>query len=418
MQAILGVGVFLAVAWAWSEDRRAVPWRNVGLSVAMQVVLALVLLRVPPMRAALKLMSDGVAVVQGAADVGAQFMFGYLAGGPSPFTVVAPQHNFVVAFRILPLILVVSSLSAVLFHLGVLPAIIRAFARLLQRTFRISGVLGFAAASSVFMGIIESPLLVKPYLAKMTRAELFALLVCGMATVAGTVMVLYAQVLGQTMPDALGHVLVASVVSVPASLGLAQLMVPPGAGDDAAGGEGEDEAFVYERQTRTLTEALLQGLSEGVSMVVNIAAVLVLLFALVHLINQGLGLLPSWTDAPLSLELIVGALFQPVVWLAGVPWAETATAARLMAVKTVLNEFVAYQQLAALPADALSPHARLVMTYAMCGFANFGSLGIVVGGLGAVVPERREEIVGLGLRAMLAGTLATLMTGALAGLIA
>jgi CNT family concentrative nucleoside transporter len=411
-QSLLGLATFVAIAYALSENRARAPWRAVALSVLAQVALALATLHVPPVRYALSWLSGGVGALKQASDDGARFMFGYLAGGPPPFDLANPDANFVVAFQVLPLVLVVSALSSLLFHVGALPRVISLFAAALQRTFKLSGPLGFSAAASVFLGIIESPLLVKPYLAKMTRSDLFALMTCGMSTIAGTVLVLYAQVVGEVLPDAVGHLLVASVVSVPAALALARIMIPPDP-DDLA----DTSRYTHERGEGTAVEATLEGVTDGVSMVVHIAAIIIVLFAFVSLANQALALIPHAAGDPVTLQHLVSLPMRPLVWLTGIPWAESAQAADLMATKTILNEFVAYLTMAGLPEGALSPRSRLIMTYAMCGFANLGSLGILAGGLGAAAPERREEIVALATRALLAGTLATLMTGAVIGLI-
>ena len=411
-QGLLGLSAFVAIAYALSDDRSRAPWRALAISIAAQFVLALATLRVPQIQAALSWLSGGVDALKVASDTGARFMFGYLAGGPTPYDLADPGSNFVVAFQVLPLVLVVSALSALLFHLGVLPRVISLFAAALRRTFKLSGPLGFAAASSVFLGIIESPLLVKPYIAKMPRADLFALMTCGMSTIAGTVLVLYAQVVGSVIDGAVGHLLVASVVSVPAALALSRIMIPPA--EDAAEG---DDAYVYDPGERTAIEATLDGVKDGVTMVVHIAAIIIVLFAFVSLINQALAIFPHSPGDPVTLQYLVSLPMRPLVWLAGIPWSEAAVAANLMATKTVLNEFVAYLSMSKLPAGALSARSQLIMTYAMCGFANLGSLGILAGGLGAAAPERREEIVALATRALLAGTLATLMTGAVIGII-
>ena len=411
-QSLLGLATFIAIAYTLSEDRSRAPWRAVGLSLLAQVVLALATLRVAPIRDGLSWLSGGVDALKRASDDGARFMFGYLAGGPPPFELANPDANFVVAFQVLPLVLVVSALSALLFHVGVLPRVITLFAAALQKTFKLSGPLGFSAAASVFLGIIESPLLVKPYLAKMTRSDLFALMTCGMSTIAGTVLVLYAQIVEQVLEGAVGHLLVASVVSVPAALALSRLMIPPDPNDLE-----DSSRYDHERGEGTAIEATLEGVTDGVSMVVHIAAIIIVLFAFVSLANQGLALIPHAEGDPVTLQYLASLPMRPLVWLAGIPWAESAQAANLMATKTVLNEFVAYLTMARLPAGALSPRSQLIMTYAMCGFANLGSLGILAGGLGAAAPERREEIVSLATRALLSGTLATLMTGAIIGLI-
>ena len=406
--ALLGLAAFPLLAWVMSEDRRAVSPRRVALALVVQGVLAVVLLRLPGVTDALLLLNEGVRVLEEATNEGARFMFGYLAGGDLPFEERTPGGAFIVAFRVLPLVLVVSALSAVLVHVGLLPFVIRQVARLVRRVFHTSGALAFGAAASIFFGIIEGPVLVRAWLPRMNRSELFALLTCGMATVAGTVMVLYASIIEPVMPGALGQVLVASVLSVPAALCMAHVMVPGEAGADAALPEPS-------RPDDSAVEALMRGTQEGTRMVLDIAATIVVLFAMVHLVNRGLGLAP--TDTPVTLQGLVGTLFTPLVWLAGVPWEEAGTAGRLMGTKVVLNEFVAYLELGEV-AEALSPRSRRIVVTALCGFANLGSMGILVGGLGSALPDRRAELASLAARAVVAGNLATLLTGAVVALAA
>ncbi len=400
-QALLGLVAFPAIAWALSRDRRAVRPQRLALGVGVQLVLAL-LVGLPGIDDALLALNGAVLVLEEATGEGARFMFGYLAGGDLPFEERSPGGAFIVAFRVLPLVLVTSALSALLTHLGPIPWAVRALARGVQRVFATSGALAFGAAASVFFGIIEGPVLVKPWLARMDRSELFALLTAGMSTVAGTVMVLYASIVEPVVPGALGRILVASVLSVPAALTIAHAMEP--------GGTGSGPVPEPERPDASAIEALMRGTREGTSMVIDIAATIVVLFALVHLANRGLALVP--TAAPLTIQGIVGWLFIPLVWLAGVPWAEAPAAAALMGTKTVLNEFVAYLDLAGPGGAALSAPAREVMLTALCGFANLGSMGILVGGLGSALPARRAELAALAGKAVVAGALATLLTAA------
>ncbi len=257
--------------------------------------------------------------------------------------------------------------------------------------------------------MIEAPLLVRPYLARMSRGELFALMTCGMAGVAGTVMVIYAGFLAHIIPDALGNILTASVVSTPAAVAVAALMVPFGKPDPSAA------RLTIPDPPASALDALVRGTLDGIPILAGILAVLIVAVASVALIDMGLGLLPHWGGTAVTLERLVSLPFRPVMWLIGVPWTESSAAASLMATKTVLNEFIAYAKLGGMGPGALSQRTRVILTYALCGFANFGSLGILIGGLGAMVPERRTEVVVLGLRSILAGTIATCMSGALAG---
>ena len=404
--SLLGYCAFLLIAWLLGERRRAVKWRIVAAGVALQFLFAVLLLFVPGFKDAVLSLNGLVRILEDATIEGASFMFGYLAGSPPPFEVTEPQYTYVLAFRVLPIVLVVSALSAVLFYWGLLPLLIRGFALVLERGLRISGPLGFAAGSSVFLGTIESPILVRPYLPIMTRSEIFAMMTCIMATVAGSVMVLYASVLAGAVPDAIGHILVASVVSVPAALVVAYLMIPFELVPEA-------ERIELPKTADSTLDALMRGIADGVRICVSIAAVIIVLFAIVYLINAALGLFPG----SVTLEGIFALVFRPFVWLMGIPWDEAGVAARYMGIKTVLNEFVAYVELGADDGAGLSNRSRLILTYALCGFANFGSFGIMVGGMSAIVPERREEFAALGLRSLLSGTIATMMTGSIIGLL-
>jgi concentrative nucleoside transporter, CNT family len=411
MRGLLGIAVLLLFSWAISEDRFRVPVRVVAVGLLLQVGLALLFLEFPPARAVFLLLNRGVAALQRATDAGTSFVFGYLGGGTLPFTESHPGAAFIFAFRALPLVLVISALATVLFYWGVLQRIVQGFAWVLRRTVGVGGPLGLGAAVHIFVGHIEAPLLIRPYLLSMERGELFALMSCGMAGIAGTVMVLYASLLGPVIPNALGNILVAAVISTPAALAVAALMVPFRPNLSAPARLDMPNAPV------STMDAVARGTADGIVFLANILAMLVVLVALVSLVNMALGLLPDWAGSPVTLQRLFAYAFQPVMWLIGIPGPETATAAQLMGTKTVLNEFIAYVDLAKLPDGALSPHARLIMTYALCGFANFGSLGILIGGMGAMVPERRQEIVALGLRSILSGTIATCMSGAIVGLL-
>jgi len=340
-------------------------------------------------------------------------VFGYLGGGPLPFEVTQPGASFVLAFRALPLILVVSALSALLFYWRVLPVIVRALSWLLQRSLGVGGAVGLGAAANVFVGMVEAPLLIRPFMARLSRGELFAVMTCGMATIAGTVLALYAAILGPVLPDALGHLLIASILSAPPAITVARLMVPDPAPPTPAGLDAE----ACRAGASSAMDAVTRGSLDGVKLLINVTAMLIVLVALVHLCNQLLALLPQVAGAELTLQRAFGWAFAPLAWLMGLPWGEAVTGGALIGTKTVLNELIAYLDLAALPDGALTPRSRLILTYALCGFANFASLGIMIGGLATLVPERRGEVVALGLKSLVAGTLATCMTGAVVGLL-
>jgi len=411
MRGVLGIAVLLAIAWVLSEDRFRVPVRVVVAGVLLQIVVAIALLKLPLVARIFLLLNDAVEALQKATDAGTGFVFGYLGGGELPFAESHPGASFIFAFRALPLVLVISALATLLFYWGVLQRVVQGFAWVLRRSVGIGGPLGLGAAVHIFVGHIEAPLLIRPYLLRLTRGELFALMSCGMAGIAGTVMVLYASILGPVLPDSLGHILVAAVISTPAALALAALMVPfhPDSSDAA-------ELIIQDPPVSSM-DALAKGTGDGIVLLANIIAMLVVIIAVVSLVNSALGLLPQWGDAPMTLQRLFAYAFRPIMWLIGIPAGDVATAADLMGTKVVLNEFVAYVDLAKLPSGQLSDHSRLVMIYAMCGFANFGSLGILIGGMGAMVPERRAEIVALGMRSILSGVMAGCMSGAVVGML-
>ena len=405
LHAAAGLAALVALAWAVSEDRRAVPWRLVLSGIALQAVLAALLLLVPPLRAAVFSLNSALDVLQRATEAGTSFVFGYVGGGPAPFDATHPDAGYALAFRALPIVIVVSALSALLFYWRVLPLIVRAFAWVLEKTLGIGGAVGLSAAANVFVGMVEAPLVIRPYLLELSRSELFIVMVCGMATIAGSVMALYGAILGPVVPDAIGHILIASIVSTPAAITVSVLMVP--------GPMTHEESVELPRTDASAMGAIARGTVEGVELVIQIAAMLVVFIALVYLANAILSVAPL--SPPLTLQRIFGWLFAPLAWTAGVPWHEAGAAGALLGTKTVLNEFVAYLDLAKLPADQLSPRSKLLMTYALCGFANFGSLGIMIGGMGAMVPERRAEVIALGMKSIVAGTIATCMTAAIVG---
>ena len=409
LQGIFGYLVFIALAWAISENRRAVPWRTVIVGVVLQVALALLILKLPGAQAVFASFNDGLLALEQATRAGTAMVFGYLGGGQLPFAENAPGASFVLAFQALPIVLVMSALSALLFHWRILPLLVQGMSWLLERTLGVGGAVGISTAANVFVGMVEAPLLVKPYLARVNRGELFIILAGGMAGVAGTVMALYAGIVGPRVPGALGHILAASFISAPAAIVFAVLMVPPQ-------GEPTGRNVSLVRIDGSSMDAITRGTAEGLQLLLNIVAMLVVLVALVALANALLGLVPHEGTA-WSLQRLLGGVMAPLAWLAGVSWDEAAVAGSLLGTKMVLNELVAFLEFAALPPEALSARSRIIMTYALCGFANLGSLGIMIGGLTAMVPERREEILQLGPRTLIAGSLATLSCGAVVGVV-
>lgn len=409
-QSMAGLAAFILIAWALSENRGRVKIRTIITGLAVQIGLALVLLKVPVIRQGFGSLNGVILALQEATLAGTSMVFGYLGGGTLPFDEKFPGASYVLAFQALPLLLIISALSSLLFYWKILPWVVRLFSRGLETLFGLGGAEGLGVSANIFVGMVEAPLFIRPYLAEMTRSELFSLMTSGMATIAGTVMVLYAGILGGVIPDVMGHILVASIISAPAAITIAKIMVP------------ETQVVTSGRLTEPelstgAMDAVTRGTVQGVELLINILAMLVVLVALVHILDSLMGLLPGVGGSPLNLQRILGWIMAPVVWLMGVPWHEAPVAGSLMGTKTVLNEFVAYLDFAALPKGSLSSSSSLIMLYAMCGFANPGSLGIMIGGMGTMAPGRRSEIVSLGLKSILAGTLATCMTGAVVGFI-
>jgi CNT family concentrative nucleoside transporter len=410
LHGLFALACLLGLALLLSEDRRAVPWRAVAAGVALQVALAVLLLKFPPASAFMAALAGGVGAVDRATEAGTSFVFGYLGGAPLPFDPIAKGSTLVLAFQVFPLILVICALASLLFHWGVMQKIVGGMAFVLRRSIGVGGALGTGAAVNFFVGMVEAPILIRPYLAKMQRGELFALMSSGMAGISGTVMVIYGRILGPAIPDAMGNILTAALISAPAAIAVAAIMTPFAASQD------DDEAkIVIEDPPHNALEAISRGTSDGITILASVLAHLIVLLALVALVNMALAELPDLYGAPLSLQRLFAAVFRPAAWLIGVDANDLDMAARLLGTKTVLNEFIAYLDLAKLAPDALTPRSKLILLYAMCGFANFGSVGIMVGGICAMAPERKHDVVTLGFKAMISGTIASLMGGAVIG---
>ncbi len=412
LQSALGVVAILALAFLLSEDRRAVPWRQIATALALTFALAVLMLKVPQSKLAFVWINSAVDAVAEATKAGTSFVFGYLGGGALPFELKTPGADFVLAFQALPVVLVMSVLSSLLFYWRIMPPIVRGFSFALERTLDVGGAVGLSTAANIFVGQVEAPLFIRPYLDKLTRSEMFVVMTGGMAGIAGTVFVLYATILAKAIPDAAGHIAVCSVLGAPAAI-LVSLIMVPDAKAQHTGGTLED----VEQAASSTMDAIVKGTASGLELLLNIVAMLIVFVALVHLANAVLGLLPDLWGSPLTLQRLLGWVMAPICWLMGIPWSQAVTAGGLMGIKTVLNELIAYLQLAALPADALEPRSRLIMLYAMCGFANFGSLGILIAGLSTMAPARRDTVVSLGLKSIVSGTLTTCLLGAIVGVL-
>ncbi|NVN88672.1 MAG: nucleoside:proton symporter [Rhodopseudomonas sp.] len=412
LQSAFGVFALLMLAWAFGENRSHVSVKQAAIGLGITLLTAVLLIKLPVVAHAFGAINDAVGVISAASRAGTSFVFGYLGGAALPFDPKAPGADFILAFQALPIVLVMSVLTTLLFHWKILPPVVHGMAWLLERTLGVGGAVGLSTAANVFLGMVEAPLFIRPYLGQLTRSELFLVMTGGMAGIAGTVLVLYATLLAPVLPDAAAHFVIASVLGAPTAILVSLIMVPE-TEPRRTGGALDDPGTI----ATSSMDAVVKGTSAGLELLLNIIAMLIVLVALVYLANAALGLLPDLRGAPISLQRMLGIAMAPVCWMLGLPWDQAVTAGSLMGIKTVLNELIAYVELSKLPADALDPRSKLIMLYAMCGFANFGSLGIMIGGLASMAPQRREEIAALGLKSIVSGTLTTCLMGAMVGAI-
>ena len=427
LRGLVGLVLLLAVAWAMSTDRRSVPWRVVCWGLGLQFLFALLILRTPVGAGVFAALNDVVVALLGFTVEGARFIFGDLVWnnvpvgqgdpGNGPFApspgMVARTGGFF-AFNVLPTIIFFSSLMTLLYHLGIMQRVVALIATVMQRTMKTSGAETLSAAGNIFVGQTEAPLLVKPFINGMTRSELMAVMTGGFATVAGGVLAAYVGMLVAYFPDIAGHLMAASVMSAPAALVVAKLMLPESEEAETAG----TLRVVVERPDVNVIEAASRGAGEGLHLALNVGAMLLAFLALIAMVNGLLG----WVGGLVgmdgwSLEAGLGAVLAPVAWLMGVPWADAAVVGSLMGLKTVATEFVAYLGLADQLAGAgfSSDRSVVIAAYALSGFANFSSIAIQIGGIGGIAPERRRDLSMLGLRAMIGGSIAAFMTAAIAG---
>src|SRR4051794_8150292 len=360
VQSAFGVLALLAIAWALGENRRAVSLRQTAVGLMVTVATALVLIKLPPVAKAFGVINDAVNTIAAASRAGTSFVFGYLGGGALPFDVKAPGADFILAFQALPIILVMSVLTTLLFYWRVLPPIVRGMAWFLERTLGVGGAVGLSTAANIFLGMVEAPLFIRPYLSQLTRSELFLVMTGGMAGIAGTVLVLYATLLAPLIPDAAAHFVIASVLGAPAAILVSLIMVPE-TSDKRTGGTLADPGM----QTSSTMDAIVKGTTAGLELLLNIVAMLLVLVALVYLANAILGLLPEIGGAKISLQRLLGYLMAPVCWLMGLPWPQAITAGSLMGIKTILNELIASFELSKLRADTPDPRSPLVILLSM-----------------------------------------------------
>jgi CNT family concentrative nucleoside transporter len=412
-QGVIGIALILLLCWLGSENRADRPaWRWLAVALGVQLLLAALIVRVPLVWDIVITANHGVAAIERATLAGSSYMFGYLGGAPLPFALAeGAQPPLVIAFQILPLVIVFSAISALLWHWRALQALIRLIDRALRRALGVSGPVGLAGGATLFLGVVETPLVLRGALARMSRADLFAAMTLIMATISGAILVLYATTLSKILPDAVGHMIAASLISLPAAILVARLMVP-GAASDAIPAEDKD-AIRYAGSI----DAIVRGTMDGVQLFLAVIGIIIVVFALVHLVDQLLALLPLVQGEAVTLRRALGWLLAPLMWALGVPWDQAPAAGALMGTKAVLNEYVAYLDLAALSADTLDRRALRITSYALCGVANLASVGLLVSTIGTLVPDRRAEAAALGLKSWLAGNAATAITAAMVGLV-
>ncbi len=411
-QSLIGVFGVMAICWIVSEDRGRFPFKLAVGSLLVQGVLVALLFGLPQARGVLVALNSGVEALGGATQAGTTFVFGYLAGqAPPPYTMDKPQAVFVFAFRVLPVILVVCALSALLWHWKILKWITRGFGMLFQKTLGLRGPPALATAATIFMGQVEGPIFIRAYLDRLTRSELFTLMAVGLACVSGSTMVAYVTILKDVLPNAGAHILTASIISAPAGVLLARIIVPADKSETVDDVTPDDD-----RNYDSSIDAVIRGTGDGLTVLLNVAATLIVFVAFMALLDKILTVIPPVAGEAVTVERVLGYVFAPLAFAIGVPWNEAHAAGGLLGVKLVLTEFTAFIDLSQFSTGPLSPHSRMLMTYALCGFANIASVGITVSGFSVLVPTRRKEIIGLAWKALLAGFLATCLTAAIVAL--
>jgi CNT family concentrative nucleoside transporter len=412
LQGLVGIALIVGGAWALSANRATpFPGRFAAGALLLQLALALLIVKVPAVWAVMGVANDAVAAIERATLKGSAYMFGYTGGGPIPFVLKEGEAPpLIIAFQILPLIIVFSALTSLLWHWGVLKALVRGLSWALRRTLGVSGVVGLAGGASLFLGVVEQPLVTRAWFDRISRSELFALMVLAMSNISGALLVLYATTIAKVVPDAVGHMISASLLSLPAAILIARLMEP---GDSATDAQIAD----VDLGTTSSMDAVVRGTMDGVQLFLAVLGIIIVVFALVSLADDALSLLPMIDGAPLTLKRLFGWVFAPLMWAVGVPWSEAPTAGALMGTKAILNEYVAYLELASLAPGTLSPRAALITTYALCGVANLASVGLIVSTIGTLAPARRAEVAAMGMRSWIAGNGSTLMIGAMIGLV-
>jgi len=406
LQGLLGITFFILIAWLVSEDRKSISWRIMATGLFIQVVLALLFLYVPLLKDFFQAIANGVQTIQAASLAGTSFVFGYLGGGELPFETNGIGSSFVFGIQSLPVILLVGALSAMLWHWRLLIYVVKGASWAVERAFKVGGAVGVSSAANIFMGMIEAPLLIKPYISKLTRSELFAVMVGGLSTIAGSTMIVIGAVIGDSIPNIFSHLLIASVINAPAAIAISKVMIP---GETISSGN-----VILESEYSSTMDAATKGTSNAIGLLANVIAMLIVFVSLIALVNFGIS---GVFGENVTLQSILGFILAPVAWLLGISWEDAQVAGSLLGTKVVVNELIAYMDLVALPEGTLSEHSKFIMTYALCSFSNFGSLAIMIGGLSSMASERTSEIAELGLKAILAGFIASSLTAIVVGIL-
>ena len=407
LHIFIGFIGLVAIAIPFSNNYKIINYRYILYGIFSQLFLAAILLKLPFVINFFELLGNGVTILQNATVEGASFVFGY---PPSDNASVYRSLLETFAFGVLPYIIVMSCISAILWHWGILPFIVNIISKACQRLFNIGGPVGLGAAANVFIGQVEAPLLIKPYINKLSNKELLILMTAGMATVAGSVMVALISILEVQFENVnlIQHFLTASILSVPAAIMYANIMIPS---NEITDSNDESAPKVYS----STMDAITTGSTQGSNIAVSVGTILIAVIALVYIVNAFLGTVGGYFGLNLSIELLLGYIFAPITWLMGIPWNEAVIAGELLGLKTTLNEFVAYPALANLEQGLLSERSKLITFYSLCGFANFSSVGILISGIGAMVPERKNDLIEVSFKALVAATLASCMTGLVVG---
>jgi len=409
-RSLIGVVFLLGLAWLASSARRKIPMRTVIAALGLQIAVAAAIFAIPPVRGALAAVSEGLKAMQAATSKGTQFVFGYLGGGGTPFEVVIPENNFILAFQVLPLMIVISALAAMFWHWGILEKICEGMGFLMRKSLGLSGPVSLGTAASIFLGMVEAPMVVRPYLERMSRADIFLIMTAAMSTVAGTVMAIYIALMQRTVPEAAAHVIVASFMAAPGAVAIARIMQPP---ETASSVTDEKPPPKFYQSTM---DAFTRGVQDGVNIFISVLATAVVAVAIIALLDMGLeAFAPDIGGAPVTMNRVFGWVLSPLMYMLGIPWKDAAPAGMLLGTKTTLNELIAFISLSELPAESMEPRTRMMMIYVLCGFANFSGVAIMVGGLSAMCPSRRPEFLDLGLKSLGSGTLTNLLNGTLLG---